>query len=446
MKQKYIQKLLIASNAAIIIFYQNCSNNEIQFSGHESNSSLSKSDTTKSDTTSNSGDNTSSNSNTSSDTASNNTSNSTPTSSTTAGGSSSSTTTSGSSAGSATGSSSGSTSGTSSGGTTSLLNVTTTTPVITDYANASFTVTQKNTSQVSYLCLKANGTSFSSGNLTSFDTNSSAQVNLSNIDFDVSCSVSAKAQDGSSLQKSVSFSVNCGNRLKTNGMCQDFSCQKYVDISPPAGNTSINVPARDSSGTCYYVQLNRQAIALSSSSLTNTVDYTVWSRNHGSGSTNHNPYLMPLSNGQLQFMIQSPDGVSTKGSNSRNIKISGDSLNADAPILVDNFFLVGLYPQTTTTLTDLSTYYHAYGTSDSSIMLSSATNYIALSNSKISSDADSANASKITLTPFGTGGTASVKALDITNDVSTGILYNLDMRAEDCGGSRQLSKIYLVFQ
>jgi len=53
---------------------------------------------------------------------------------------------------------------------------------------------------------------------------------------------------------------------------------------------------------------------------------------------------------------------------------------------------------------------------------------------------------QVTLNPSGANGTATVNALDITADVSSGRPYTLDLRAEDCGGTRQMSDIYLVFQ
>lgn len=195
----------------------------------------------------------------------------------------------------------------------------------------------------------------------------------------------------------------------------DFQCLQTQVLQY---SDNMQIPARDNSGTCYAVQV-MTAIPRGASSLTKNIDTTVISRNHDVSASDptqtHNPYLMDSQ--LLNFTFQ---GL-------RKIKLSG-AADAISPILVDNFILVGFGTQGTALSPEQ---YSAYGTSDSTVF---STGGILLNNEVVA------------LTPFASSGTATVKPLDISQTILAGQGYTLDLRAEDCGGQRQLSNIFVVFQ
>lgn len=208
-------------------------------------------------------------------------------------------------------------------------------------------------------------------------------------------------------------SQNCGNQIEINGHCVDFQCSSVINLTSAADLQ--NIPARTVEGLCYSYKM-ADAIANSASSLTTAVDADVVSRNHSGGSATRNPYLMA----SIKLDVKLGGG--------RVVKLAGGS-NATSPILVDNFLLVGVYPSNTA-ITDWATYYNAYGTSDSTV----ANNSILFHNQNI------------LLQPFGGGGTSTIAPLDISKFIFPLTSYTLDIRAEDCGGARQLSSLYLLFQ
>jgi hypothetical protein len=111
------------------------------------------------------------------------------------------------------------------------------------------------------------------------------------------------------------------------------------------------------------------------------------------------------------------------------VKLSGSG-TSPAPIKVDNFVVAGLYPAIDGVQPDTG-FYRAHGTADAMI---TGTNHVLV------------RSSPVTLTPFGPSGTSTIAPLDITADVVPGQMFELDLRALDCGGSRELSEIYLLFQ
>jgi hypothetical protein len=219
-------------------------------------------------------------------------------------------------------------------------------------------------------------------------------------------------------------SLLCGNQIEVDGKCVDFECQQVVALQ--SVSELSNIPARSSDGICYAFQL-MSAIPEGPSSLTTTIDTTIVTRDHDIDASNpsvtHNPYEMGKFLGQ--FQLQGP----------RVVKLTG-SKNAVSPILVDNFVLIGIFPSQAAPLSDYTKFYSVYGTSDSSIANSSGmdTHSIVL------------NQQYIPVTPFASGGTASIGSVNISNDSPANIPLTLDLRAEDCGGARQLSDIWLVFQ
>lgn len=112
----------------------------------------------------------------------------------------------------------------------------------------------------------------------------------------------------------------------------------------------------------------------------------------------------------------------------RSVKLAGSENSLD-PILVDNFLLSGIFPRSIQN--PGVQYYRAYGTRDSTIG---------------GSESISFRNTPIAVSGFDTGGTSTIAALDITQEIQTNVTYTVDVRALDCGSQRALSSIYIVFQ
>lgn len=242
-------------------------------------------------------------------------------------------------------------------------------------------------------------------------------ANESSVDFivseDIRCTISGLDKYDKAISAIVNADVDCGNKIKENGKCIDFKCLSVVTL--PYTKT-LSIPARTSHGVCYAMKIF-DAIENGSSSLTTNIDKDVVSRRHGEGSGyTRNPFSMDSD--LLNFVLAGP----------RVVKLSGGA-NATSPIKIDNFALIGLYPKA---ISPLPSHFSAHGTSDSTV------------------DADAMTIlykdSPVVLKPFGTSGTATVAPLDIVRAADTNLDYMLDIRALDCGGSRELSKVYVLFQ
>lgn len=284
------------------------------------------------------------------------------------------------------------------------------------------TVTFQNVENVTYLCTDRVSNEILASGLIS----SSGQQLGVKVDQDLHCEFTGQDISGTNpVHAYQDLTLDCANRIKNTAQnkCQDFSCQKFIELT--SLNELLNIPARDSNGICYAMKLLNQ-IKFSSSSLNTTVDQDVTSRNHDqdrSQNPNHHPYQM--GSVKTEFRIYGP----------RVVKLSG-GLSATTPIRVDNFVLLGVYPTGTDVSANLSTVYSARGTSDSAVLDASGrqTTSIEFLDTLIS------------VIPYGTGGTGSVSAVDITRSAQPKIFQTLDIRALDCGGSRELSDIYLLFQ
>jgi hypothetical protein len=210
-----------------------------------------------------------------------------------------------------------------------------------------------------------------------------------------------------------------------NGNCVDYVCDSVTVLNVPTDGSTLHIPDRSPSthGVCYAIHLIN-GISEGPSYLTTTHDSTVVSRNHDLNSgdpTNHwNPYLM--GSAYMQFEM----------ANQHQVDLTG-APDASTPVLVDNFIIVGIAPVLATTQIQ-PMYYGAFGTSDSTTTFAGGTGNILLATVPLQ------------LTSFASGGTASVGPLNVSNEVATGIAYNLDLRAEDCGGARNLSDIYIQFR
>jgi hypothetical protein len=249
---------------------------------------------------------------------------------------------------------------------------------------------------------------------------------LKNVVEDLNCHVEATSGDQAPLTRDVSVTLDCESAGKiknsTTHRCEDFQCKQVTALAPRADGT-FDVPARTIDGNCYSAKL-MTSIPNGPSSLSPTFDGDVISRNHNVSSSDyhsqHAPYV--LNKSKISFIFR-------QGGGARSVKLSGSSSSISA-IRVDNFVLVGL-AKSSLGLGDNANY-RAYGSGDSTI---DANNSIIQFRNL-----------PLPFQSFGAGGTASIGALDITTRVSTETMYDLDIRALDCGGSREMSDIVLLFQ
>ena len=136
-------------------------------------------------------------------------------------------------------------------------------------ANTTLTITSQNVSSVALSCVDTDsGTVF--GNQSVAVGSASIAVP---IQADATCTVVSTAADGSTISADVGVDVNCGNKIKVGGHCEDFSCKTLVALQP-LPNGTLQVPARTVDGLCYAVHM-ADAIANSPSNLTTTIDTQV---------------------------------------------------------------------------------------------------------------------------------------------------------------------------
>ncbi len=243
-------------------------------------------------------------------------------------------------------------------------------------------------------------------------TGTSASVNFT-VSEDIKCTVAGKDKNNADISKIVLAEVGCGNRVKDGNRCTDFKCLKMVELPY---SKKFTVPKRTTEGLCYAMKLF-DPIANSGSSLNKELDSTVVSRDHDrSGMNLRNPYV--LDRDLLNFILEGK----------RIAKLSGGA-NITSSIKVDNFVLVGLYPDA---IQPVTAHYTAQGTLDSTV--TSAQTHILLNNQPVP------------LKSFGPMGTATVAPIEIISEADENLGYMLDLRALDCGGARELSNIYLIFQ
>jgi hypothetical protein len=171
-----------------------------------------------------------------------------------------------------------------------------------------------------------------------------------------------------------------GDKCVPSGSSGTFSCSGYerltLDTSGMLKTSAPDqkIPARNAngSGTCYYYPIAEPATPVTGASYLNTMsDSEVVSRIHefsaGLSGAWH-PYTM--NHTTLKVLLAA----------TRNLVITGGKVNSgvfapDGPneqtLAVDNFFLVGAYPSSTTlTKENARAYYSAWGTSDSTVAVS----------------------------------------------------------------------------
>lgn len=195
-----------------------------------------------------------------------------------------------------------------------------------------------------------------------------------------------------------------------------LKCASYKVITADTSGV-LQVPARDDSATCFVYK----AISGNSGGASNQTpdrDPQVRSANHGiDGDTSLNPHPYLMGKAEVIFQLA---GV-------RRLSVSG-APDQVTSILVDNYLLVG-FGATSAALAAPD--YRAYGTADASDRHNGTIEF---------------EDQPVPLHSFASGGVASIGNVDISQAVSPGASYQLDLRAEDCGGQRGLSDIYVIFQ
>ena len=219
-------------------------------------------------------------------------------------------------------------------------------------------------------------------------------------------------------------SPTCGNQILVGGTCVDFTCSSFTILNTQAELMAI--PARGNDGVCYAYKI-MSAIGRSSSTLTTTIDTQVISRDHDLLSSDpmltHHPYSMATF--QSQFELLGPRVVKLSGAPSTTTSIS-----------IDNFLLMGAYPTASGAPSDLTQAYRVVGTSDSSIA----------NNWGVDTGAILFQNQYIPIDVFASGGSVNVKPSYLSTTAQVLVPQTLDVRALDCGGQRQLSNVYLIFQ
>lgn len=303
-----------------------------------------------------------------------------------------------------------------------VLEVSATPRVVKEQETSDILIKYKNLTKINYLCQDKNKTtSFLSGSISLQSSEGIHSLKTAAISADTYCEFSGESAASSMnpvVKTNLALELNCMNKIKNeSGRCEDFKCLKVMTLSL---NDLTNVPARTSEGICYAVKL-MSGIANSSSSLSQNSDSEVISRNHDSGgNSTRNPYVLGSFSSEINLAGE------------RVVKLSG-GLDASKKILVDNFVLTGVYPVSTNdSANELAKYYKVRGTSDS-----------AISNSQ---SGVKFRQTLLPVIPFGPSGTSSVAPIDISAEVIPQVPYILDIRALDCGGARELSDIYLLFQ
>jgi hypothetical protein len=258
----------------------------------------------------------------------------------------------------------------------------------------------------------------------------------------------------------------------------NFSCSSYESLvlnqvtDQVTTSTGGPIPAQNASGAgvCYYYPLYDGAPLSGASYLTGTAasdhDQGVISRDHDVNSSDPadvwHPYTMDHVNVNLTFV--GPRTLHLTGG-----QVSGTTFTVDN-VEIDNFFLIGVYPQDTNlTPANLGSYYSAWGTADSTInatVNTSTVSGIAFNPAGIALTTNATNAypggalghysndglvtssgyAMIPLNAEAPGGVASVPEVSLTNLIMPDVSTAVDFRGLDCGSERTLNNIYLLIQ
>ncbi len=194
-------------------------------------------------------------------------------------------------------------------------------------------------------------------------------------------------------------------------------CTSFVEVNK---EDLIELPNRATSSTCYYVKLINRIENHPSGTQGEVRAADVLASNHNGNSTN---YISPFILGDAQ--------VQAKNLKNWKLALSGSPNNPNAQMRIDNFYLVQILFGDNPKFELVS----AFGTADAEPIAGQKP--ILLDDKPIE------------LKTYAPSGTATVEALNITppSDLAASYMgiYNLRLRALDCGGSANGLDVYLVF-
>lgn len=194
-------------------------------------------------------------------------------------------------------------------------------------------------------------------------------------------------------------------------------CQSFQELN--LSGDLINLPEKSSENICYYIKLFNAVANHKSGTYGEKRDPDVLSSNHNGDSST---YIAPFVMGD----------ASVKFNNQANWKISLSGAYNDPKVqmAIDNYFFVQFtYGSPAIELNS------AFGTADAEPGKGALP--ILYKDLELNFEA------------FAAGGTAMVDAIGLqtpsSTDANFDFIYNLRLRALDCGGSAQLKDVYLVF-
>ncbi len=211
--------------------------------------------------------------------------------------------------------------------------------------------------------------------------------------------------------------VNVDNNNQLETPVSFAECTSFVELDK---NQLIELPDRAASSICYYVKLINRIQSHASGSQGEIRATDVLASNHDG---DHSSYIAPYILGDAQ--------VQARNLRHWKLALSGSPNNPTTQMRIDNFYLVQILFGNSPSFELIS----AFGTADAAP--GSGEKPILL------------NDQPIALRSYAPGGTATVEALNITppSELSASYMgiYNLRLRALDCGGSADGRDVYLVF-
>jgi hypothetical protein len=205
----------------------------------------------------------------------------------------------------------------------------------------------------------------------------------------------------------------CGNRVNNNGQCSDFNCRTVVELTEAQ---LAAIPARDGQGICYAYKV--MSPLNGASNQTDGFDIETLARFFDDqDETGENPYQMGLF--QAEVLLRGP----------RVIKAVG-GLNANAGVVVDDFFLSGVFPSSMDYADESVPGLYKAGGIEAVNLLDAAGN----------------STGNIMFRGYPIPVRQFSGPYLITDRVASNLKVLVDLRALDSGGQRGLSDVYLFFQ
>ncbi len=230
-----------------------------------------------------------------------------------------------------------------------------------------------------------------------------------------------RVDDKGDLTCSPPFDNACPNGTYLKARNDDGSpvcaskCASFTVLPLPPLGSFLDIPVRNGKGDCYAVKIF-DAIPVGPSINTMGFDTNIISRDHTSGGDNSylvaNPYILGVRT--LNVLLR----------DQRAVRLSSSSITPE-PITVDNYMVIGVMPAST--VNKVNSFYKVYGSSDIGI---NGTNTITINGEPMSVN----------------GGNYKNLPLDLTSLTKPKEEFTVDLKMLDCGGIRESSDVYMLFQ